>query len=536
MKKAFSIFTVLCLLGMFALFPAEARGAAVIKWGQVQTGTYENLHPHTLNWSGNVLDKGGLKLSTMKTTTKSSEADLVINQYGSIGANGILLLKDEELSDPTDSGQSGFTNSLTLTKGAVYLVVLHDGKYAKLRIDRFTPDNGASIQKVFFSFVLEAESEQPGQNAEPDENNAAPANQSGGSKGTLELGSPAEDMDLAVSSYVFMEGSITVPWNKLDGHTSWDLFRSDNGAPYVKMTDFRLDKTEFTDKYVLAGHIYLYKFVAYNAAGKAVYVSPPVKVSIVAADNVIVLQLNSTDALINGKAHQLNVAPFLLDGRTMVPLRFVSEALGAEVEWDGDKQKITLLLGDQTMILHVDSSEAIVDGKTIFMDVPATIVNGSTVVPIRFVGENFRQEITFDDATKTITIKGGGTENPSQSGADEEQAYGEDEREYEADAHLAYFLGEWSMWVPGTGLVSTDGSGRYVNGVDGGTLYIYEDGTFEHYNGSKKTTDGEWTIREQSGTLELTGYKWGWDWIVSQTDDGIKVSSYGVYETGSRAE
>lgn len=270
-------------------FAASAEASEKITWGNAQQGTYDKLHPYTLNWSGDVLEKGGLNLSTMKLTDKSAEADIVINQYGSMGANGILQV-EEELQDPTDSDLSGFSNSVKIEKGAVYLVVLHDGSYAKIRIDRYLPESGLSVNKVFFSYVLEA-----GRGGQSDAGTDLGGNNGGSGTGTypggnnggagtgtypggmgtgasLSLGNPAEDLKHAEAAYEFSEGEITLPWKALEGHASWDIYRSDNGGPYAKMTDFRLTEPTYTDKYVIAGHTYVYKFVAFNSQGEPVTV------------------------------------------------------------------------------------------------------------------------------------------------------------------------------------------------------------------------------------------------------------------------
>lgn len=527
-------------------FAASVHAAGKITWSDVKKGTYENLHPHTLNWSGDVMRDGGLNLSTMKVTKKGSEADIVINQYGSMGANGILEL-DEDLEDPTDSDLYGFTNSVTIKKGAVYLVILHDGTFAKIRIDRFTPENGLSISKVFFSYVLE-EYEEEYDDYEDYDTGTGTGTTSGsaGSAIDLDLGDPL-DWDEVESVYEFEEGEIYLPWNALPGHASWDLFRSDNGEPWVKMTDFRLTVPEFTDKYVFAGHTYIYKFAAYNSRGEVVYISPPVVVTIYGPGelqeefygDVIVMQLNNKSASVNGKPVTLDVAPFLQDGRTLVPLRFVSEALGAEVKWNDKEKSITLIRGSDTMKLTINRSDAIVNGKTIYMDVPAINHKGTTMVPIRFVVENFQLEIEFDNATGTITIYSGYVGEEADVPADEPAE--EPSKQPANDPatgpsggadDLSYFYGEWAMWIPGTGISTPDGGGKYVPGVDAGTLTIYKNGTYDYpWNGDIVT--GYWDTTSSPDQIILYNYKFGYDWTVTRTDSGITVSDPPLREVGT---
>lgn len=513
---------------------AEAAETAKISWGEEVKVTYDQLHPYTLNWSGDVMKDGGLNMTTRKVTAKGAEADIVINQYGSMGANGILELEDEDLQDPTDSDLAGFANSVTIKKGAVYLLILHDGTYAKLRIDRYLPETGLSINKVFLTYVMEDGYAEEEETAHDDGEWAG---------GPLEIGDPLDDWDAAEDVYEFEEGEITLPWNALEGHVSWDLYRSDNGEPYVKMTDFRLTKPEFTDKYTFAGHVYLYKFVAYNGQGEAVYMSPAVIVSVVEAGagaengggHVIVLQLDNTTASVNGQSVKLDVAPFLKDGRTLVPLRFVTEALGAILEWNGEEESITLRRGTDKMKLVLNSSEALVNGKTVFLDVPAINHKGRTMVPIRFVIENFDLEIEFDDKTRTITIYS------KQAGeGTEEDIYG-DEDVYEEEApqqegSVNDFVGKWAMWVPGSPVTLLDNH-LYLPGADAGTLTIYEDGSYTYpWNG--ELVSGNWKRTGQSNQILLVNYKFESDWTLTLTEEGDvrATTSPGLREDGKRIE
>ncbi|RJX22202.1 MAG: copper amine oxidase N-terminal domain-containing protein [Desulforudis sp.] len=73
--------------------------------------------------------------------------------------------------------------------------------------------------------------------------------------------------------------------------------------------------------------------------------------------------------------------------RTYVPLRFVSESLGAEVDWDGAKQTAIVKKDGKVITMKIGSNKPTVDGKTKTLDAPALLLNGRTMVPLRFVSE-----------------------------------------------------------------------------------------------------------------------------------------------------
>ena len=77
----------------------------------------------------------------------------MISQYGAIGASGIRKLTGKTLDAETKTSITGFTSALTMEPGATYLIILHDGSFAKLRIARILPDQGASITKVQFTYI-----------------------------------------------------------------------------------------------------------------------------------------------------------------------------------------------------------------------------------------------------------------------------------------------------------------------------------------------------------------------------------------------
>lgn len=98
------------------------------------------------------------------------------------------------------------------------------------------------------------------------------------------------------------------------------------------------------------------------------------------------------------------VSPEIKDGRTMVPIRAVSEALGADVDWDQASRQVTLKRAGVTILMTVDSRTAYVNGKAVEMDVAPYITQGRTLIPARYVAEFFGQKVDWDAATATVSI------------------------------------------------------------------------------------------------------------------------------------
>jgi len=107
---------------------------------------------------------------------------------------------------------------------------------------------------------------------------------------------------------------------------------------------------------------------------------------------------------VNDRPIVFDVAPIIGEGRTLVPLRHIFEALGAEVKWDASTRTVTGIKGSDRLTEN-DSKEALVNGETKELDVPATIVNGRTLVPVRSISESLGAEVSWDDNSKTVIIK-----------------------------------------------------------------------------------------------------------------------------------
>ena len=93
------------------------------------------------------------------------------------------------------------------------------------------------------------------------------------------------------------------------------------------------------------------------------------------------------------------------DNRTMVPVRFVSESLGAQVEWDNDNRMVIICKDDKTIKLKIGESKADVNGKTVTFDTSAIIQNSRTMVPVRFISEALGAKVSWNQTTKTVEIQ-----------------------------------------------------------------------------------------------------------------------------------
>lgn len=143
------------------------------------------------------------------------------------------------------------------------------------------------------------------------------------------------------------------------------------------------------------------EIIATDAAGNSVKRSVSVKYS---KSVTMILQVGNAFALINGQTYTLEAAPTITSSRTMVPLRFIGEAFGAEFTYEAMTKTIDITFGSDKITMQIGKKAATVNGKEIVLDVAPFIVNGRTLVPIRFISETFGAEVIWESSTKTVTI------------------------------------------------------------------------------------------------------------------------------------
>lgn len=108
---------------------------------------------------------------------------------------------------------------------------------------------------------------------------------------------------------------------------------------------------------------------------------------------------------VNGVTQQFTEQePIFYHNRTLVPLREIFESLGADVQWDGTNQRVTATRGGSVVSIGIGSETAYRNQQKIDLDVPAIIVHNKTLVPVRFVAEALGAKVDWDASTSTVLI------------------------------------------------------------------------------------------------------------------------------------
>ena len=107
---------------------------------------------------------------------------------------------------------------------------------------------------------------------------------------------------------------------------------------------------------------------------------------------------------LDGHALSFDVPPQIIDGRTMVPLRVIFESMGAKVDWDGNTQTITAVKDSILIKMTIGQYDIQLNGNSKKMDVLPIIVDGRTLVPVRFVAQSFGASVDWDSVNRDVII------------------------------------------------------------------------------------------------------------------------------------
>ena len=107
---------------------------------------------------------------------------------------------------------------------------------------------------------------------------------------------------------------------------------------------------------------------------------------------------------VNDERVSFDVAPTIINDRTMVPVRAIFEALGAEVRWDDEIETAIGVLDDTVVKIAIGKSYLVKNGKRIDIDTPAMIISDRTLVPVRASAESFDCTVDWYDESQTVEI------------------------------------------------------------------------------------------------------------------------------------
>ena len=199
--------------------------------------------------------------------------------------------------------------------------------------------------------------------------------------------SPADNGKVTPDKTSAAKGSVvTITAMANDGYALDTIKATDKAGKEIKLTDKGDGKYTFT-------------MPASKVEVKAAFKQTASKPGKPAEEmkTVVVMQVGSKTMFVNGKAYEKDAAPVIMNDRTLVPIRFVTESLGGMVAWNAETKEVTLVIDGKEIKMTI--------GKTIEKyGVAPVIIDSRTFVPVRFVADELGATTAWNAETKTVTI------------------------------------------------------------------------------------------------------------------------------------
>jgi len=116
------------------------------------------------------------------------------------------------------------------------------------------------------------------------------------------------------------------------------------------------------------------------------------------------MMLQQISVVVDGRLQHYVVAPQMMDGHVMAPMREVFRSLGASIGWEGRAKQVTAIRGQTVVILKVGDREAMVDGRRISLEAAPQLMRGVVFVPLRFVGQALGAAVKWEAGARQVVI------------------------------------------------------------------------------------------------------------------------------------
>ncbi len=219
---------------------------------------------------------------------------------------------------------------------------------------------------------------------------------------------PETPSDLTAT--VVSNSRVDLTWeDNSSDETGFKIERKKSGGSYTRIDTVDEDTTSFTDTGLASNTKYYYRISAYNSTGDSPY-SSETGVTTSRPGTIISLMIGKTSYYVNNQLQTMDTAPIIYADRTLLPIRYIAEAIGADVDWSNSDRKVTITLKGTEIELWIGNNYARVDGQYKLIDssnpqvTPIIAEPGRTMLPLRFIAENLGSKVDWDAGQKEVTV------------------------------------------------------------------------------------------------------------------------------------
>ena len=205
------------------------------------------------------------------------------------------------------------------------------------------------------------------------------------------------------------EERINLTWTDRSGdETGFKIERRIGGGRFVQIATVGANVTTYADRGLEPGTTYSYRVRAYNDFGNSDYTNEAVATTL--SKREVLFTIGESTYYVNGLRRTMDTTPIIVESRTLLPVRFAAESLGARVSWDGTERKVTITQNRNVVELWIDENMARVNGRGQMIDPdnpnvkPIVVAPGRTMLPLRFIGESLGYQVDWDAQTREVRV------------------------------------------------------------------------------------------------------------------------------------
>lgn len=204
------------------------------------------------------------------------------------------------------------------------------------------------------------------------------------------------------------DNKVSLSWDPVSaapGKVSYTIMRRIVGGEWKSITDFPINEAVHTDNTVKDFSAYEYQVAANVLSSKQNLYDNAVAKPTNVPSGTLIFTMGSNIIKLNGADKQIDSPPVFVNGRTFVPIRALVENIGGIIGYNPDTEEITINYKNMTLVMQIGNTMATLNSTPVEMDVaPYISAEGRTMIPLRFVSENFGLNVIWHDNNQSIEI------------------------------------------------------------------------------------------------------------------------------------
>ena len=203
---------------------------------------------------------------------------------------------------------------------------------------------------------------------------------------------------------------VNLTWeDNSDNETGFKIERKKAGGGYTEINTVGKNISTFSDTGLASDTKYYYRLRSYNNTGDSKY-SSEASVTTLPPPTIIRLIVGETSFYVNNQLKTMDTAPIIQESRTLLPIKYIAESIGAKVDWNNSERKVTITMEGTTIALWIGQNRANVNGEYKLIDsmnssvTPIIVEPGRTMLPLRFVTENLGAKVDWNSSKREVTI------------------------------------------------------------------------------------------------------------------------------------